>query len=713
MPKRTIEFNQLLQKKTITERLEWLKNIRQQLMATEASSDPQRPNYLLFRQKQHGPLFDRRHLLARGIDVLVGGLAILDAPDQSQWLALNSDSSDEAVPNASALLMPTNKPDQMLGAFAQFLKELNELDDTIDDHGMQKAIQSLGQLNTAMCGITENKWKAVGIAREIEYKKNFGLTAFATSLGAQGVITVTPLRLTPRFLIPFYTGEQPWIKRLKKIGLENFIAKNFSRLGSGQTPQMQYLPSPIAAYQSTYNKFSLTSTGITEPYEIPRNKLLEQFRLDPYIKKLVIARHHLLFGDQDRLQQFVTDYYERYPHQSADQTELTIPILHQTLITDTVPFSPDSAKTAHAIRYKMAANHVLRQTLADANYHVTTEGILRNVKKGDALPGGSIKVTFVLLETNNCVNRHHKYSKVRNHDIAHARKLVALARQRLAQQQTSANESDVQVILKFLASNDYSLFTPYKARGPRVKAALATLGSKKNDLGLLAAAAVELKCTVHETWLGAARRRLHNTLPAIPGLRWVGVAVSFVLSNLIKLITAPVLMAHWAKHHDTRRKTLAKSNYEQLVTALLGGQVIGSCMSGVDRLQETWLRSVALLQGYQESGKLLGYNDAPKDVEALLTKYAPSLMQHKRHFAGIQTGVPANQEQEMCAWFGKAGLLQEHLGEVTQKTPKAAAQLRKLPKKKYRMLSALFARPESLPQVQLPLVEFSNTPSKP
>lgn len=643
--------------------------------------------------------------LARGIDTLRAGLAIYLAQFQDQLttsalLASHSSSHDSGYSSESTPKQEDSVVQRLVAKFLDFVTKLTQYATQAD--WIKLCLAACEQFNADIItccwpnqlpATPAKLGKSIAFVRDVRYKQAFSQKAAKTRFNTIAATrSYTPLSLAkPSELL----SSTAWARALVAqwgSWVKPFIDANQDTLAKPQTPFQRFSPTAAGVYQVTTRpdvptalSSTTTSVAISEPYE--RYKTFAQKLqaalgvLDQQVVTETCAIHKQLFAEEDRLAQFVKDYLHKLEKQGS---VITVPIFYQTLIADDIPGVPDWQKTSQALNYKTVANRWIRQLLNKEYYwHKVDETF---VAKSDE---NTLTVHFELLETNNCVNCHHKYSTIRNQDLSHSRRLVQLAREQLIKSWGEHPNENQKVLLAFLSSRDYSVFTPYKYRGDTVKRAVAAVKSSDANADLLLAAAVELKCLVHETYLGAARRWLHQALPAIPMLRWLGIALSFVLASVVKGFVAPVLLRSWLRHHETRRKTVYKAVYEQLVAECLGAAVFSGCMSALDRAEEVSLLSSAMLLHFNKlhaapvqssaphhTRMLLGYNDAPADKQAVLDEYA-ELLRAKRVKAFLASGVSVNSEREMrfCGFgflgrlFGRsAGLLQE------RQTPKQLAE---------------------------------------
>ncbi|MEO8402559.1 MAG: hypothetical protein ABI597_12345 [Gammaproteobacteria bacterium] len=391
-------------------------------------------------------------------------------------------------------------------------------------------------------------------------------------------------------------------------------------------------------------RLTASRAAITEPYETSEKD-----------KAALTLFNHKQLLSESRIQQLVANHCMQWNSLYTTNATIQIPYLHQTLITDGVIGAGDSGKSSTMLDNKARANEALRKELLGKEIFVSKHAPFNVIviNKGEyakqPLSGTHRKVELKILATNNCVNSHEKRSRVRNNDVNDSRELVRLASKQLQAIQVysennfeSANYDVHQnfiTIIRFLNSPNHSVFNPYKPRGDDVKTAIKEFSEffrnqkdPKNlafarDCGLVLQAAVELKCTVHETWFGSLRRNISNALLRIPYIgRGLKILIVEPLALIGKIASLAVPMAgwvglgRWARHQGTRRKALYKSACEGILTGKLGAVEFG-CMSNEDRGGETAALERAMLTQFSTTGKLIGFNDGPNDKRAFLETY--------------------------------------------------------------------------------------------
>ncbi|HEX4045226.1 MAG TPA: hypothetical protein VHZ76_06125, partial [Gammaproteobacteria bacterium] len=486
---------------------------------------------------------------------------------------------------------------------------------------------------------------------------------------------------------------------------KDFVADNVDALlTQSMTPMSRSAYNPGNAYDSSNiyvdkaskqvtQVLNRTHVAITEPYHIKNDFKREQGTR--------IIHQQLVLGKQEgyplskdstvvpsRLKELVTDHFEQWngvANKTPANGVVEIPILHQTLVGDGIlpwPLSaliPDQAKSTSMLDNKMKANQELQKYFDENAFYCNKSDpneVLMNPEKTPD-PKKYVRVKFTMLDTNTCINQHHKYSRVRDNDIDDSRKLVRLASNQMqavsAQISLSSDldmqgiQRDLDTIMKFLQSSDYSLASRYIYRTDAVKSATVNLTAAlkdpkireklgiseqtANNLALLAQSSAELKCTVHESYFGAARRLLDNQIARIPVVGKIISPIirlgSWIASQAIKLamvVPAAEAVKNYAEHHGTRRRTLHKAVNESLVVEALGGHGFGGCMSSADRAEEVEQFKQMQVRAFHDQGSILGFNDSAEQKKEFLSKYGTT--QEKHNFNKMSTGTPATQDIE-------------------------------------------------------------------
>ncbi|MCW8409040.1 hypothetical protein OQJ13_08665 [Legionella sp. PATHC035] len=521
--------------------------------------------------------------------------------------------------------------------------------------------------------------------------------------------------------INFWDGTQPWKQKLTTaVGggkwFEQFLTENLQQLKKqSSTPMSRYTPNPANAFDCTDiiidkdgNVSHLSSherVAVTEPLGVGDTKSRQE----------VTDWNHLQLVTKARLESGLNSFMEKWGTIIGDDP-IPYTILHQTLIGDEVTFSPDQSKAkaskmqASVIDSKTEANAAVRRMLENST-------ILRNKETGeikfisnkfaeyDEISDDWQKVNIDLLETNNGINMWSARTRVRNNDYNDARQLIGNAVNMFAKvrEKYPGANNDLTHVIDFLNSRDHSLVTPFKFRGEKVKNALKGLTNELRDdngsfkglpkdvrenIALSAQAAVELKCTVHETWLGSARRNIANfTRDYVRQVPILGHVIDWVvrgtmtvaavgLKAVAGLITLPFSLPQWIKHRDDRRE-MYKSTYEGILAESLGS-LRGGCMSSADRALEQAEQRVMMKKQFAQEGKIISYNDSPTEKARVYSEYGSTRTKHAS--AENATGTPGTSDDEVRGTFlnARSGVL-SHVAETPeeQRLAKDLSSLRK------------------------------------
>lgn len=536
--------------------------------------------------------------------------------------------------------------------------------------------------------------------------------------------------------INFWDGAQPWKTKLAKtVGcggkeagwFEHFMVDNLETMKKlSSTPMSRFTPNPANAFDCSdivVDKDGVVThissherTAVTEPLNVGSTKSRQD----------LTDWNHMQLMSKARLQSGLTSFMEKWGPFIDPDKPIPFTVLHQTLIGDEVTFSPDQSKAkasklqASVIDSKAEANAVVRKMLENSTIlreRATGEiKILSNADFAKApyngkIPDGWQQVNVDLLETNNGINMWSARTRVRNNDYNDARQLIGNAVNMLNKVQEKFPSQDLKTVTDFLNSRDHSLVTPFKFRGEEVKNAVQRLsGALRNgddpfadldkdvreNLALSVQAAVELKCTVHETWLGSARRNIDNftrdyvrQVPILGHLvdwavRGAMTVAALGLKVVAGILTFPVSVPQWFKHRDDRRE-MYKSTYEGLLAESLGS-LKGGCMSSADRAGEQADQRAMMKKQFAEEGKIISYNDSPTEKARVYSEYGSTKAKHD--FVEVATGTPGTSDVETRGIFlnARAGVL-SHVAETAEEQ-QLAKDLSGLRKGKYSEVTA-------------------------
>ncbi|WP_133128684.1 hypothetical protein [Legionella nagasakiensis] len=505
-----------------------------------------------------------------------------------------------------------------------------------------------------------------------------------------------------------WEGEQPWKRKLaSSVGagwLGPFFQEHLADLKRlSPTPMSRFTPNPANAFDCT--DFMMKDDEVTQMSHHVRTAITEPLAVGSTQSRLPITiwNHHQLLA-KERLETGVNAFMERWGALYPDGA-IPFTVLHQTLIGDEVTLSPDQQKSkaskfgGSVIDSKEAANAAMRAWLAEHQIiRNKADGKIEIHPKSESrpVPDGWQEVKVNLLETNNGINMWSARTRVRNHDVNHARQLIGTAADVLSRAQLQPPNQDLNTIVRFLNSSDHSFITPYKFRGPAVKEAMVRLTAElrtdngafnhlpketRESLALSMQAAVELKCTVHETWAGSLRRNVANftrdyfrKVPVIGHLAdWAVRGTMAVVGLGLKLVTGLFSLPQMLKHRG-ERKSVYKAAYEGILAENLG-QLQGGCMSSADRALEMAEQRAAMRKQFAEEGRIVSYNDSREEKRAFLHDYGRTKTKHDQ--VEMATGTAGTNDVETRGMVGGDCLMSSVETEAEQKQARFLAGLRK------------------------------------
>ncbi|AHE65905.1 hypothetical protein [Legionella oakridgensis] len=582
------------------------------------------------------------------------------------------------------------------------------------DAGLKNAKEELQRFNGALSdllvrhGIVEQREQAnnaIGFVRDFLWKRDL--------CTASCVLDGNMLRYAEPMTFhggdsQLWDGEQPWKRKLaSSVGagwLEPFFKAHLADLQRlSPTSMSRFTPNPANAFDCT--DFMVSADEVAQMSHHVRTAIAEPLAVGSTKSRLPITiwNHRQLLA-KERLEAGVNAFMEKW---GALYQEGVIPftVLHQTLIGDEVTFSPDQQKSkasklhGSVIDSKETANAAMRTWLAAHQIiRNKADGRIEIYPKSESrpVPDGWQEVKVDLLETNNGINMWSARTRVRNHDVNHARQLIGTAAEVLTRAQPQPPNQDLNTIVRFLNSSDHSFITPYKFRGPAVKEAMVRLTAElrkedgafrhlpketRESLALSMQAAVELKCTVHETWAGSFRRNVDNftrdyfrKVPVIGHLAdWVVRGAMTLVGLGLKLVTGIFSLPQMLKHRG-ERKSVYKAAYEGILAENLG-QLQGGCMSSADRALEMAEQRVAMRKQFAAEGKIVSYNDSQEEKRAFLSTYGRTKTKHDQ--VEMATGTAGTNDGETRGMVGGDCLMSSLETEAEQKQAKLLAGLRK------------------------------------
>lgn len=582
-----------------------------------------------------------------------------------------------------------------------------------DSDGLLPALTNaeaeLRRFNSALCDLLadseickdkKHALKAITFVRDFLWKKDMAtpVCVITKKQGFQNIFYAEPMRFdsnttATQTKLNYWDNEQTWKKQLRKsLGdtdgkswMNAFFDAHLSTMKTlSSTPMSRFTPNPANAYDcndiilNERNEIisldHYTSMAVTDPLTI-KNKKTSQG---------MTTWNHFQLLDPKRLQREVSSYLEQWDGiLDPDANSIPFAILHQTLIGDEVTFSADQSKSksshveSSVINSKKKANRAILAFLKE-NVVVRNkrDGAIRFVNRSEFVPTATdqiIDVTF--LQTNNCINMWNKRARVRNNDFTDARRLVTHANHVL--QMVSARTGtpeELTAVMEFLDSSNHSLILPYKLRGSKLKGQIKSLTEKlhagsepfnrlsaitRDNIATTLNAAVELKCTVNETWAGSARRRITNftrtyfrVVPVLGHiLDWTVRGTLSILAFAGKILSGVIhpigVLPRWIGHLGDR-KEVVKANFEGILAESLG-ILQGGCMSSADRGNEIIEQRRALKILLHKTHTVVGYNDNHRKKRDFLETYGSTRTKHA--FVEACTGTQGTADRETRGFF--------------------------------------------------------------
>ncbi|VVC76590.1 hypothetical protein AQUSIP_19120 [Aquicella siphonis] len=430
-----------------------------------------------------------------------------------------------------------------------------------------------------------------------------------------------------------FHGAHPWAKA--------FFASHPEALTLSATPMQRSLPNPANAWEEATILIGKDGSGndavdqiitgvrmgISSPYQVREKE--ERQRL--------ANRNHLLMFTDSRLLEHANRHMEVWKGLHP-ANEITIPILHQTLVD---PGSPRylACRTGENPRdmiwRKHLANKELQEYLQHKNiYYDKLTGAV--VMDPPMLSDDLIRIKFVVKETNNGVNVYEKMTDKSLQDYSCARDLVFMAKDklqllhiRLKQEMEGPSVigfDDFHKVIGFLSSvnseqprrmEDDEAHSLKKICDDLLEGKYNTIAnpSTQKNLALLIQAAANLASFLSND---------------------IGTSVVGFVSD------GAMMMNPVAKSADINDATY-KACYERILAEMLGVRM-GGCKSALDREQEVAELTNAMYRQFQAEGRIVNYHDSMEEKQRFLTDYVNT--QHKHNMCEMITGIPGSSDRE-------------------------------------------------------------------
>lgn len=442
-------------------------------------------------------------------------------------------------------------------------------------------------------------------------------------------------RLTFEITNPQTIQSQFWYQQnLEKHGswFQKFITENGdSLLRSSPVCTTRDLPGP----SNTWNEFTVTldrEGNLMEEHPSIRSAISSPFQIRNREARVQMAEGSIkAILNPIQLNTIAERYFNKWGPLLQGSMDITLPILHQTLVDPTFFYGADR----DMIEVKTESDRVINDNYL--NYQT------REIN-------GTV-VKFNLLQTNNCINMWHPIINPRNSDIDDSERLVQSANFLICRLYDKINQdpelkNDLRAIIEYLDNQKRSIIMikPFSNRDPnslqqraveRVTADLANgqlnesglSSAQQHELALTLSAAVNLKKINHETYLGHWKRRLNNAVK-IKGIS--------LLSPITGILSSPVYLGRYLinsasrltgylrdKHPTTlgavflptlngyKNKQTFKSAYESILAGNVG-MVFGGCESAYDRSGEARINQSAMIAEFNRTGKLADFFDSDR-----------------------------------------------------------------------------------------------------
>ncbi len=444
----------------------------------------------------------------------------------------------------------------------------------------------------------------------------------------------------------------------KHAWANHFYENNPSVLTLSPTPMQRGTPNPANAWEEATilcnsNRdepsqiISGTRLGITSPTHIKN----EDER-----RRITTANHLHMIAD-DRLKAYVEKHLEMWD-KLLPKDDITIPILHQTLVDPgtlrygVTKISDDDRgeNPQDMIAGKKQANEALRNALKEKAIYLDENNEVHILKADDKVPDNARRILFTIKETNNGINLWEKNTIRYSDDIQHAQDLVDLANEKINLLRTlpPIDSESLEIVHQFLASPNESILTPGKKMTDKEEQAVKVLcnhlttGSyngylseqSQKNLGLLLQAAVNLKSLVHETTLGALRRRQDLNSPTARVVMGSAALIAKTMTLPLRAVSPSDRSATLGQALGDSNETTYKACYERIIAELLGVRM-GGCKSALDREQEISELTGAMYRQFHTEGKIIHYHDDLSEKARFRKTFADT--QHKHNMAEAST----------------------------------------------------------------------------
>lgn len=204
-------------------------------------------------------------------------------------------------------------------------------------------------------------------------------------------------------------------------------------------------------------------------------------------------------------------------------------------------------------------------------------------------------------------------------------------------------------VTDFLKSCDHSFFNRCKLREEKIKAAVRKLSmafekklnhSDWRDIDIMMKAAVELKWTIHESWLAHIRRE--------GGCTWHLVDPVTLITKGLSL-HMPIFdwfaLGEWIKNQEIHRRTLFQTVYKKIIVEKLG-VIKPHCECLANNCSEIAAFKKAMMMHYDATGHLIAFSDMAAN-EILFSSSAYTLSSLSNHHKiQMQKSIASNDNEK-------------------------------------------------------------------
>lgn len=332
-------------------------------------------------------------------------------------------------------------------------------------------------------------------------------------------------------------------------------------------------------------------------------------------------------ANDDRLRAYAEQHIAMW-RELLPEGELTIPVLHQTLID--VPLSSLPDRTGENPRDMLMRKHIANQELQrhldgkEIYYNKQTGQVLIDPDPDDVSPEDHVKIKFALKETNNGIHLREQLAGKPPKDIRDSRSLIDAVIEKLEAFQELTPDPNLQTVIAYLQSSTPSQPRPMTNEE---KIAVKELCNKlfHGGYSLDASTQRNLALLIH------AATNLTSFLSDNTG------------ASIVEYVRDGVVVLQSKLKADDLNDVIYKSCYERIIAELLGMR-IGGCKTGLDREQEVAELTSAMYRRFNAEGVISNYDDLPAAKVAFRDAYVNT--QHKHNMCEMAAGSLGAADRE-------------------------------------------------------------------